>query len=613
MFRRRTVRVLAGGLVSVGLLGGGLLATPLPVGAGGSGGGAGRVKHIVVIYQENHSFDNLYGLWGSVNGHPVNGVPQADLGHTVQVAQDSTAYTCLLQNDVNLTAPSPLSTQCIDPRPTVGSSHFINLPFNIDTYIPAAATTCPPPGVFAAHGVLNGTGLPGGCTADLVHRFYQEQYQLDGGKQDRYVTGSDAVGLAMGYYDSTLLPIHQYLHSPGAPNYVIADNFFQGAFGGSFLNHQVLVAAQAPVFANADKSGIGPGNPANGCASGTANCDLHSVVDANGFPNSTYPLYTPASAVVDGQLTEATDSSGACSPSFPTGAVPAPPGTLCGDYAVNTSQPFTQPYAPGTAVGRRLPSLTSPNIGDQLSAKRVSWVWYSGGWDNAAGNNGRDAQHPLGPGWTDGPTGTTTGTCTPPAGQTLANGAVFPNCPDALFQFHHQPFGYFANYADGTQGRVDHLKDEQQFLMDAQQGKLPSVSFVKPIGEENEHPGYTSESTGSQHLVDLIKAVLTGPNGKDTMIVVTYDEFGGQWDHVPVPGASGQPGPHDAVGPGTRVPALVVSQLLGTSGVDHQQYDTTSILATIEQLFSVKPLTDAVTGRPTRDAAVQSLLGVFRI
>ena len=43
------------------------------------------------------------------------------------------------------------------PQTAVGSSHFINLPFNIDTYIPAAATTCPPPGVFAAHGVLNGS------------------------------------------------------------------------------------------------------------------------------------------------------------------------------------------------------------------------------------------------------------------------------------------------------------------------------------------------------------------------------------------------------------------------------------------------------------------------
>ena len=57
--------------------------------------------------------------------------------------------------------------------------------------------------VFAANGVLkDAPGLPGGCTRDLVHRFYQEQYQIDGGKQDRYVTGSDAVGLTMGQYDT---------------------------------------------------------------------------------------------------------------------------------------------------------------------------------------------------------------------------------------------------------------------------------------------------------------------------------------------------------------------------------------------------------------------------
>jgi acid phosphatase len=604
---RRTLALVAAGVFSAGLV-----ATTIPAAAGGRGHGGSKVRHIVVIYEENHSFDNLYGRWGAVNGEPVNGVSQADLGHTVQVAQDGTAYTCLLQNDVNLTAPAPLSTQCIDPRPAVGQSHFINLPFNIDTYIPATATTCPPPGVFAAHGILDGTGLPGGCTADLVHRFYQEQYQLDGGRQDRYVTGSDAVGLTMGYYDTTNLPIYQFLHSSGAPHYVITDNFFQGAFGGSFLNHQVLVAAQAPVFANADTSGIGPGNPANGCATGTVNCDLHSVVDANGFPNASYPLYKPASSVVDGQLTEAADSSGNCLPSFPTGAVPAPAGTLCGDYAVNTTQPFTQPYAPGTPVGRRLPLLTSANIGDQLSARRISWAWYSGGWDNAVGNNGRDATHPLGPGWTNGPTNTATGTCTPPAGQTVASGAVFPNCPDALFQYHHQPLDYFANYADGTRGRVEHLKDEEEFLLDAEHGTLPSVSFVKPVGEENEHPGYASESTGSQHLVDLINAVLDGPNGDDTMIIVTYDEFGGQWDHVQPPGL-GQAGAHDAIGPGSRLPTLVVSPILRSSGVDHRPYDTTSILAAIEQRFSLKPLIDATTGRPTRDASVNSLLEVFHL
>ena len=89
------------------------------------------------------------------------------------------------------------------------------------------AKTCPAPGVFAPNGVLDPTGLPGGCTRDLVHRYYQEQYQLDGGKQDRYVTGSDAVGLTMGYYDTSSLPVYKYLHTRRHPAYAIADDFFQ--------------------------------------------------------------------------------------------------------------------------------------------------------------------------------------------------------------------------------------------------------------------------------------------------------------------------------------------------------------------------------------------------
>jgi phospholipase C len=57
-----------------------------------------------------------------------------------------------------------------------------------------------------------------------VHRFCQEQFQLDGGKQDRYVTGSDAVGLTMSYYDTRALAIYKYLHSDGHPHYAILDN-----------------------------------------------------------------------------------------------------------------------------------------------------------------------------------------------------------------------------------------------------------------------------------------------------------------------------------------------------------------------------------------------------
>ena len=62
------------------------------------------------------------------------------------------------------------------------------------------------------------------------------------------------------------------------------------------------------------------------------------------------------------------------------------------------------------------------------------------------------------------------------------------------------------------------------------------MSFVKPYGAENEHPGYASEAEGSDHLVELLKTILAGPQARDTLVVVTYDEFGGQWDHVSPPG-----------------------------------------------------------------------------
>jgi acid phosphatase len=528
-----------------------------------------RVGHIVVIYQENHSFDNLYGRW-----ERVRGVSDAPPARTIQVNQQGAPYTCLKQNDVNLTSP-PLSATCTDE--TTGSaftSHFPNAPFLIDDYIPATATTCPPPGVFAPNGVANGSGLPGGCTRDLVHRFYQEQYQLADGAQNRYVTGSDAIGLTMGVYDTRRLPIYRYLHERRHPRYAIADNFFQGAFGGSFLNHQWLIAAATPVWPNA----VNDGSPD----------DLHSVVDENGMPIS-YPLYTSplGSAAVDGALTAS------CDP--PASRPQTPDGAVCGDHAVNTIQPTYQPFAPGTAATRRLPPQTHATIGDRLSAAGVSWAWYSGGWSNANGDVGA-------PGWTN-------GTGPPCSDPNALAAAQWPNCPDKLFQFHHQPLNYFASFAPGTAMRAEHLRDEQEFLEQARTSsrrcRLDTVSFIKPIGAENEHPGYASASAGSMHLVELLRAIEDSRCARDTMVIVTYDEFGGQWDHVQPPGQGDTPGPHDEMGPSSRIPAVVIHPKLRRSFVvDHTQYDTTSILATLERTFGLEPLT-------SRDAAVNDLFDVF--
>jgi acid phosphatase len=542
------------------------LAAPAVATAHGSGHGHGGhddhhgkglrgIQRIVVIYEENHSFDNLYGGWEGVNG-----VRRADPAHATQVNQAGTPFTCLLQNDVNLATP-PLSATCNDTTTaTPFDSHFTNNPFRIDDFIAPSDTTCPPPGDFSKPtGWLKGTGLPGGCTRDLVHRYYQEQYQLNGGKQNRYTTGSDAVGLTQGVYDTRALPIYKYLHSPGHPDYAIADRFFQAAFGGSFLNHQWLIAAATPTY---------PGAPEN----------LHSIVDANGMPTS-YPLYTATSTVRDAALTAACGGS-------------TPAGLGCGDFAVNTIQPFVQPFSSPAAV--KLPLQTAPTIGDRLSAKGIDWAWYSGGWSNANGDVGS-------PGWTN---GTRPGPCTDP---NTATGAVFPNCPDKLFQFHHQPFNYFANYASGP-ARAAHLRDEAEFEAAALASKkhcaLKPVSIVKPIGAENEHPGYASEHSGSSHLVDLLSAIQSSRCAKDTMVVVTYDEFGGQWDHVSPPGLGGT-GPSDQWGPSTRIPALVLApRLRDDFVVDRVSHDTTSILATIEHRFGLDPLT-------SRDGAVSDLSSVF--
>ena len=539
------------------------------------------IKHVVVVYEENHSFDNLWGLWPGVNGIRT---PPSRTPRQTQVDTAGQPFECLLQDDVNLASLPPT---CSNTTGGTFSSAFPNQIFDIGRYIAPTDTTCyhpTPTAPFApANGVPKGSGDPGGCTRDLVHRFYQEQYQIDGGRMDRYTAGSDAVGLTQGYYDTTQLPLYQYLTGdPHAPRYVIADRFFQGAFGGSFLNHQWLVAAATPAWEGSTPS------------DGSAN-DLHSIVGTDGHPNN-YPLH-PATlwdpahpelgGVKDGALTEAAGAGGACAP--PAGAPTPPPGTVCGDWAVNTIQPFSQPFSPGTADARRLPPLHSANIGDELSAKGVSWAWYAGGWDNAAGNVG-------GRGWTNGGGPT----CSDP--DTLAT-ATFPHCPNVLFQFHHQPLNYFADYGEGQPGR-SHLQDEQDFLAAASAGRLPAVSFVKPVGQENEHPGYTSIGAGEEHLVNLIKAIQADrKQWESTAIVVTYDEFGGAWDHVPPPTA---PGVSDQWGPGTRIPAMVLSPLLPQrAAVDHTQYDTVSVLAMIEDRFGLPALT-------SRDAADHSLGRAFR-
>ncbi len=141
------------------------------------------------------------------------------------------------------------------------------------------------------------------------------------------------------------------------------------------------------------------------------------------------------------------------------------------------------------------------------------------------------------------------------------------------------------------------------FLNAASSGKLPSVSFVDPRFTElddglgnDDHP-HSDIRNGDAFLSKVFHAVATGPKWANTVLVVTFDEWGGFFDHVPPPLAV----PANSIDTdlvngkvllGFRVPAIIVSPFTrGTNQVDAAVYDHTSILKLIEWRFGLAPLT----------------------
>ena len=285
-----------------------------------------RVGHIVVIVLENRSFDHLYGLYPGAEGVHDSGRASIQVGAE---GQELATLPAVINN------VTPIGG--IDLRFRRG---LPNGPFRADRYVTLEERT-----------------------SDPVHRFYQEQEQIDSGRMDRFVAVSDTGALPMGYFDGSALPLYGL-----AQEYTLADQFFHAAFGGGMLNRFWLICACTPRYDHAPQSLI-------------------------------------ATLGTDGRLTK-------------EGAV-TPDG-----YAVNTLDPVSTPHDPGITDYRQyLPLQTMPTIGKRLTDAGVSWAWYSGGFANAIAGH-----------------------------------------PDPGFIYRHQPFTYFADYAAGTPGRAEHLKDENDML-----------------------------------------------------------------------------------------------------------------------------------------------------
>jgi phospholipase C len=468
--------------------------------------GSDKIRTIVVIYAENRSFDNLYGFFPGANGLRTLSGNQA-----LQLDRDGSPLTELPPVWGGLTAKG------VEPAISEEATtkvHLPNRPFAIDD--------------------PKGFNLPVSVkTRDLWHLFYQNQMQINGGKNDKFAAWADSGALVMGHYDGSKLPLWTI-----ARKYVLADNFFMGGFGGSFFNHFQLICACAPIYPNADES------PAKSLVS-DVNPDGVSLKVAGDSPVSA--LKGPPKFVNDGKLTPDFYAVNTMQPPYqPSGNKPAEGGDLA----------YADPNAPTT-----LPPQAQATIGDLLTQKGIRWAWYAGAWQAVLDGKG--------------------------------TGAV-PN-----FQFHHQPFNYFFSMAPGTAARAEHLKDGgmngAEFIKDIDDGKLPDVTFYKPQGNLNQHAGYADVLSGDEHIADVVAHLEKSPQWPNMLVIVTYDENGGFWDHVAPPKA-------DRWGPGNRIPALIISPFAKMGTVDHTQYDTTSILRFITARYGLPVL----PGIAVRDAALKA-------
>jgi phospholipase C len=135
-----------------------------------------------------------------------------------------------------------------------------------------------------------------------------------------------------------------------------------------------------------------------------------------------------------------------------------------------------------------------------------------------------------------------------------------------------------------------------QFIPDLNAGKLPSVSWVTPPFPLSDHPPL-SVCKGENWTVRLMNAIMSSRYWKSTAVVLTWDDFGGFYDHVAPPHV-------DMYGLGPRVPAIIISPWARSGYVDHTTYEFASVLHFIETIFNVPPMT-------SRDANASDMLGAF--
>jgi phospholipase C len=260
------------------------------------------------------------------------------------------------------------------------------------------------------------------------------------------------------------------------------------------------------------------------------------------FQSNTGPSFVAHQYIIAGQSDDADEV-----PTSASSGAPATQGALAWgcDSSAGTTVSLVGPN--GTDLPGPFPCFDYPTIGDLLDAQKISWKYYA---PSATENTG----------------------------------------------YIWSAFDAVKHIRYGPDWAGDVISPETTVLNDIESGNLAQVSWVIPTLQNSDHP-LGASNTGPDWVTSIVNEIGASKYWADTAVLITWDDWGGWYDHVPPPQV-------DSMGLGFRVPLLVVSPYARHGYISHQQHEFGSFLKFLEVRFSLPSLS-------TRDINSDDLLDCF--
>ena len=469
----------------VGLLAASCTASSSAPGASGHAAETGihKIRHVVIIMQENRSFDSYFGTYPGADGIP---------------------------------ARNGQFTVCV-PDPRTGSC---DKPYHDGRLVNGGA----------GHSLRNATtDIDGGKMDGFVRSAEQTASRGCSAQPPTAVCLPSSVPDVMGYHDAREIPNYWAY----ASNFVLEDHMFEPVDSWSLPSHLYLVSGWS-----ASCTSTNPASCVSDPAQGTGRLKLKNLPSAFLQCLAAHGVTHPKRA----DLTK-------------------PSVIKAASACLGHLTPAQRQLLLGSGEGQQLGVYSWTDLTYLLHRNHVSWAYY--------------VQQGVQPDCDDNPDETAAG-CAP-----VAQGARTPSIWNPLPSFTDVK-------ADGQEGNVEDLS---HFYPAAEHGTLPAVSWIAPAQPDSDHPP-ANIATGQAYVTNLINTIMRGPDWGSTAIFLTWDDWGGFYDHVVPPQV-------DRAGYGLRVPGLVISPYARKGYIDHQVLSFDAYNKFIEDDFLNSARLDPKTdGRP---------------